>query len=168
MTEDIPRILRQYRSSRDLFRAARDAVGERGRMMERIKVLESARLPRGVSFDKTPAPSRAAEANGAASVAFLDASERMRSRVDHCDAVVDAACAVLYGDGDGGIAKLLTAHHADVIFLHYLADATWDSTADAVGVSRSTAIRKAAEAMEFADGLGIAKCAEAYACATAS
>ena len=168
MTEDIPRILRQYRSSRALFRAARDAISERERMTDRLRVLESNRLPKGVSFDKGPAASRTAQANGAASVAFLDASERMRSRIDHCDAVVDAACAVLYGDGAGGIAKLLTAHHADVIFIHYLADATWDSTAEAVGVSRSTAIRKADEAIKFADAFGVVKCATAYGCATAS
>lgn len=91
-------------------------------------------------------------------VNFLSFEERTQYRVDRDRIITAAVYRVCYGDDDlraGGLAAAVGRTSADIVWDRYgVPFCEWTEVAHAHGVSRSTAIRRAARAAEAIDTLG--------------
>lgn len=93
-----------------------------------------------------------------ATIALVDLEERYRSIMAEDESLLEFASLVLYGEGGrGGLAALLDSSHAEVVFRRYLAVETWDGLAQAMFISRRSAIRYAAEAFDVIDAHGFTR-----------
>lgn len=142
-----------YRSAEDLFEAARDAGRERARALLQMERMDAARGLRAASFSERRG---GMSSDGmAATVDFMDWTERMRGRIEDDDRLLGYATAVLYGwEGNGGVASLLSSLHADAVFWRYLADEPWRTCAACLGSSERVLQRACREAFDLCDALG--------------
>ena len=149
------RVKCDYSSARDLFEAARSAAIELSRIRRRLEELQSPR-----SGDPLQGGSGArADVNGmGATIALVDLEGRYRSIIAEDESLLAFASLVLYGEGgEGGLAALLDSSHAEVVFRRYLEAETWDEVAEAMFISRRSAIRYAGEAFDVIDAHGFSR-----------
>lgn len=144
-----------YQGARDLFAAARDASADAEYIRRRIERMEAAEGVRGASLSPSVSGSRA-DVNGTSRTdARVDYEARVARRLEEDYALIDVACAVLYGDdGTGGVAALLGTRVADLLWHHYLDCESWDEAAEAVGMPRTTAFREKDKALDLVDMYG--------------
>lgn len=147
-------VLSQYSCASDLFAAVKDAATERRGLEAKLKTLEERRGLSGAPWGES-VQSASDDANGTMrSVAYLDACSIVERRMEEDAALVDAACAVLYGDGAGGVASLLSPTHADVLFHRYIGGDTWSAVANKACLARCTAYSMRDAAFDLIDALG--------------
>ena len=122
---------------REFFESAREASADAERCRRQLMRLEASALSlggggQGPRVRSTPDPRRME----ARAVRHADMEERLEARMEADYALIDRACAVLYGDGRrSGLDMLLSPVAADVLWWRYLDGATWERVARAVGPS---------------------------------
>ena len=142
-------------TARDLFEAAAEASRDAAALRRRLERMESGEGVRAASLARSSSGGRA-DVNGMGRVnARIDLEAVTRSRVEADYALIDLACAVLWGPtGEDGAASLGCQVAADVVWHHYLAGETWESAARGVGMSASSARRECARLFDLVDALG--------------
>lgn len=145
----------QYQSAREFFDAARAAARESRAIRLQLAAMEQQAVAIGSGgfesrVHSTPNPDRMA----ARVAALADRRAVLEQRQAECDALVDAACRVLYGTDDGRGLYALVGWPADAIWHHYLALHTWDETARLVAYSKGHVRRMVAAAFDLADANG--------------
>lgn len=141
-------------SARELFAASRRASDDAEYLKRRLDRMESAEGVRGASLSPAVSGSHW-DVNGTARVcARIDFEAATHARMEADYAVIDYACAVLYGaDGRSGLAVLAGPRTADLLWYRYLDGRPWTLAASAVGLNLRTAQRKADEALDLVDFL---------------
>lgn len=138
--------------ARDLFRRASECSRDAAYINRRLAAMESAEGVRGQSYAPIVSHTKV-DVNGTDRVvARMDYERRVRDQLEEDYAVIDYACAVLYGeDNRGGIAALVGAQLADLLWHHYLDGETWECAAGIVGIPERTAYRRAEMALDLVD-----------------
>lgn len=142
-----------YATAYELFEAARDAAQQNESMRRRIERMEMAEQSsgQGEPVSKGSIADRMARID-----ARLDLEEDFRQAMDENWALIDHATSVLYGaDMQTGLAKAFGIQYADAIWWRYLAAAKWDDVADALSISRRTAVSRVQVGIDFIDANGI-------------
>lgn len=144
-----------YRTAREFFEAAREAARDAARISRQLDGMERRALALGGGgFEprvrSTPDPDRI----GRSVSAMVDHEAALRQRADDDYALIDAACAVLYGPDNRSGLYALVGWPADAIYHHYLALRTWEETAYLLGYSAPHVRRQVAAALDVADGNG--------------
>lgn len=146
-----------FRDARELFESAREASRDAERIHTQLQHMEQrSQSLGGGGFEprvrSTPDPQRME----ARSVAHMDMEERLRERQEQDYALIDLACCVLYGrDSETGLSVLVPAWWCDALWWHYLDDATWERTADAVHYSAQRCKQVRSIAFDIIDSWGI-------------
>lgn len=142
-------------SAVEMFTNAARASADAEYLRRRIERMEASEGLRGASLTGS-VRSSSPDANGMSRVdARIDFERIAHDRIEEDYALIDYACAVLYGrDGKAGIASLLGIRPADLLWYHYLDGKGWDAAAVTVGCSRSTAFREKNQALDLIDMLG--------------
>ena len=146
----------QFTSAREVFEAAREASRDAERIRRQLAAMEGrATALQGGGFEprvrSTPDPDRI----GRSVAAMVDVEAKLRERQDEDYALIDFACAVLYGtDSDAGLWSLV-GWRADALHLHYLGCMTWAEVGAVLGYSPEHACREAMAALDTADAWGI-------------
>ena len=144
-----------FRTAREFFEAAREAARDARRISRQLDGMERRALALGGGgFEprvrSTPDPDR----TGRAVAAMLDNEAVLRARQESDYALIDSACAVLYGPDNRSGLYALVGWPADAIWHHYLGLRTWDETADLMGYSAPHVRRQVAAALDVADANG--------------
>ena len=144
-----------YRTAREFFEAAREAARDARRIGRQLDGMERRALALGGGgFEprvrSTPDPDRI----GRDVSAKVDNAAILRERQEADYALIDAACAVLYGPDNRSGLYALVGWPADAIFHHYLALRTWDEVADMMGYSAPHVRRQVSAALDVADANG--------------
>lgn len=144
-----------YRTAREFFEAAREAARDAARISRQLDGMERRSLALGGGgFEprvrSTPDPDR----TGRAVAAMLDNEAVLLARQESDYALIDAACAVLYGPDNRSGLYALVGWPADAIWHHYLGLRTWDETADLMGYSTRHVQRAVDAALDYADAAG--------------
>ena len=144
-----------YRSAREFFEAAREAARDARRVSRQLDGMERRALALGGGgFEprvrSTPDPDRIGRAVGA----MVDNEGVLLQRQEADYALIDAACAVLYGPDRRSGLYALVGWPADAIFHHYLGLRTWEDTADLMGYSTRHVQTCVAAALDVADANG--------------
>ena len=145
----------QYASAREFFEAAREAARDAERIRRQLDAMEQRSLSLGGGgFEprvrSTPEPDRMASRV----VATVDVAERLQQRQDEDYALIDAACAVLYGADNRSGLYAIVGWPADAIYHHYLALRTWKDTARMMGYSQQHVRRQVNVALDVMDANG--------------
>lgn len=144
-----------YASAREFFDAAREAARDAQRIARQLDGMERRALALGGGgFEprvrSTPDPDRIGRAVGA----MVDNEGVLLQRQEADYALIDAACAVLYGPDNRSGLYALVGWPADAIYHHYLGLRTWEETADLMGYSTRYVQRSVAWALDYADAAG--------------
>ena len=143
-------------SARDIFEEARAAAIDAERTRRSLAAMEARE---GVSGQSWEVRSSAGSPDPMSGVdARLDREREWHARIERDYAVVDHACCILYGaaqDGHGGVAALLSASVADVLWWRYCAAESWRYAADVVGYSESWCHEHAQVAFDLIDSIGV-------------
>jgi hypothetical protein len=144
-----------YRSAREFFEAAREAARDAQRISRQLDGMERRALALGGGgFEprvrSTPDPDRIGRAVGS----LLDNEAILLQRQESDYALIDAACAVLYGPDNRSGLYALVGWPADAIWHHYLGLRTWEDTADLMGYSTRHVQTCVAAALDYADSNG--------------
>lgn len=148
-----------FTSSRELFEAARQAAIDADRCRRQLEAMEHRALSVG-------RPSLEAHVSGGGDpdrigrdvAALVDREAELCNRIESDYALIDSACAVLYGsDGtSAGLATLAPPSWSDAIYHRYLGLRTWAEVAAMMGVSVSYAQKMVRAAFDIADANGLA------------
>lgn len=150
-----------YSSSRELFEAARAASQDAETCREQLLGMESAALAlQRPNFEAHVGGGGDHDHMAGRVAALVDTEERLRRRQDEDYALIDSACAVLYGreqDAHGGLCSIAPPWWADLLWWRYLAAETWATVAEIMGVSERHAHNVASSAFELLDSYGMAQ-----------
>lgn len=140
-------------TSRDYFAQVRDAAIDAERTRRTLAAMESRE---GVKAQRYGASVQGGTRDVmAATDARLDRELAWRDRIERDYALIDHACALIYGvDNRGGIAALLGTATADAMFWRYCAAVSWADVAKAVSYSQAWCFRAVATAHDLVDSLG--------------
>lgn len=144
-----------FGSAREFFDFARSAAQDAERIGRQLAEMEVRAEGIGSGgFEprvrSTPDPDRMA----GRVVANADHKERLEARREEDYRVIDAACAVLYGEDNRSGLYALVGWPADAIYHHYLALRTWEDTAGMLGYSARYTQEQVRWALELADANG--------------
>lgn len=145
-----------YESARGLFDAAREAATDVQRVTKELDVLERGEGSTAYgahSFEARIRVGRTCDRTANMAVTRADRREQLSRRLEADYAVIDAACAVLYGNDQmhDGLATLVPSWWCDAIYYHYLALWKWKDVASFLCYSTEHVIRSASAALETAD-----------------
>ncbi len=149
-----------YQSARELFEAAREASRDAERIRSQLLAMEGRALSLGGGgFDPRVSSSHDPDRMGREISALVDRERELRRRQEEDYALLDLACAVLYGDdNDAGLDKLVPeGWWADVLWWRYLDGATWEEVGRAVGYSPRRCFDIAQAALDIVDANGLAR-----------
>lgn len=126
-----------YASAEDFFEAVREASREAERTRLTLIQMESREGVRAQGYE----PRVSVGGNGdkmATTDARMDYEQRMAERIEQDYALLDMACAVLYGreSGKGGVDALVGSAVADCISFRYVDARPWSEVAALLGYSR--------------------------------
>lgn len=156
VTPDVAQMLCQCGSARELFDLARDCARDAEAVRRHLAQMEAREGVRGMDYSKPNITSTATSTGFPATEARLDYERAKAAQVELDEGVMDAACAVLWGeDMRGGAAALTSETHAQVVWWHWLALAPWPEVAQRVGYSERRCQQMAAELFETVDGVGV-------------
>lgn len=141
-------------AARDLFERARKCSRDAAYLRTRVERMKASEGVRGASLAPSVSGSKA-DVNGTARVdARIDFEAMTRDRLEEDYAVIDYACAVLYGeDNHSGLSALLGSQVADLLWHHYLDDESWETSAEKVGMPPRSCYRRAQSALDLVDFL---------------
>ena len=149
-----------FTSARDLFEAAREASRDAERIRRQLTAMEdrAAALQSG-GFEPRVRASREPDQVGTRVAALVAREHELRKRQQEDYAMLDLACAVLYGDANkAGLDKLVPeSWWADVLWWRYLDGSTWEQVGEAVGYSPRRCFDVAQAALEIVDAYGLAR-----------
>lgn len=159
----------QFADARSLFEAAREATIEITRNRNILREMEAGEGVRGANIagiGHAPGVSDPYLATDRR----IDFEAMKQADIAEDEALIDYACAVLYGRDqmgrDGGLWTLAPHACADVICLRYCMGMEWDDVAAAVHYSVRWAQRRAATGFEVIDAYGFAATIEGRGRAT--
>ena len=116
--------------ARDWFEQIRAEVIECARMEDDLLKLRAQTGPRGQSYEMVAHSSGTSDGSGPI-LRVAQAEQELDVRQARCDAMIEEAMDVLYGeDGRGGLARLKGTATADCICGHYLMGMKWQDVAD--------------------------------------
>lgn len=144
-------------SARDLMEAARSASDDYARCERQLIALR-------LRAESLGGGTSAGSVGGTSShdglerrvVALADRGRELEGRMLRDEAVMDAACEVLYGDGDAGLSALVPKFWADALWWHYVQGETWARVGRTLGYSPQHLKDVARAALEVADACGLA------------
>lgn len=141
-------------TSRDFFESVREAALDAERTWRQLQAMESRE---GVKAQRYGARVQGGSRDVmAATDARMDRERAWASRIERDYALIDEACAIIYGiDNRGGIASLLGTATADAMFWRYCAAVTWPEVAKAVCYSEPWCYKAVAVALDMVDALGV-------------
>lgn len=149
-------MLCQCGSARELFDLARDCARDAEAVRRHLAQMEAREGVRGMDYSKPNIQSTTTSTGFPATEARMDYERAKQRQVELDEGVMDAACAVLWGDDmRGGAAALTSETHAQVVWWHWLALAPWNTVAEQVSLSERQCQRMAQEIFETIDGVGI-------------
>lgn len=140
--------------ARDFFDEVRAAAIDAERARRMLDAMTAREGVRAQGYEPHSAggiadPMRATDAR-------IDREAGWRDRIERDYALIDEACAVIYGPGNtGGIASLLGLPTADAVWWRFCGAASWEKVSKAVGYSRRWCIGACATAFDLIDSLGI-------------
>ena len=144
-----------YRTAREFFEAAREAARDAARISRQLDGMERRALALGGGgFEPRVRSTPDADRIGRAVDSLLDNEAILRERRESDYALIDAACAVLYGPDNRSGLYALVGWPADAIWHHYLGLRTWEDTADLMGYSTRHVQTCVAAALDVADANG--------------
>lgn len=118
--------------ARDWFEAIRSEVLECARLEDDLLELRAQTGPRGQSYEMV-AHSSGTSDGSAPILRVAQAEQELDVRQARCDAMIDDAMVVLYGeDGRGGLARLMDSATADCIYGRYLMGMKWQEVANEI------------------------------------
>ena len=126
-----------YASAEDFFEAVRNASREAERTRLTLLQMEAREGVRAQGYE--PRVSMGGNADKmAATDSRIDYESRMAERIEQDYALLDMACAVLYGreSGKGGVDALMGSAVADCISFRYVDARPWSEVAALMGYSR--------------------------------
>lgn len=150
--------LGSYGCARDLFEAARDAAEDAERTSRTIERMEGREGVRAQSYQ--PRTLGGGGDSMRATDARIDYESRVRRRREEDYALIDLACAVIYGSdqtGSGGVAAMLGPAYADALWWRYCAAATWPEVAEGCGMSERWCQRSMRVSFDTIDSYGLAR-----------
>lgn len=148
----------QFADARSLFEAAREATIEITRNRNILREMEAGEGVRGANIagiGHAPGVSDPYLATDRR----IDFEAMKQADIAEDEALIDYACAVLYGRDQmgrtGGLYTLAPHACADVICLHWCMGAKWEEVTRRVKYSKSHAQRLAAQGFDVIDAYGI-------------
>lgn len=149
-----------YSSAREFFEAVRTASIDAERIrrtLERMGVREQVRAQSYESRGRGGGTTDAMRATDER----MDYEARIRRRQEEDYALIDAACDIIYGNGqngDSGIEAIVGPAAADCMWWRYCAAGTWQEVAEGCGMSRSWCQSVGVPtALDCADALGMSR-----------
>ena len=144
-----------YADAREFFEAVRSASMDLERIRRELESMEErATALGGGGFDPRVRSTPAHDRMGNAVAALVDRETKLRAQQDDHYALIDRACALLYGtDNDLGL-RVSFGWPADALYHHYLALRTWDETARILGYSASHVRNMSKAALDYVDAHG--------------
>lgn len=141
-------------TSRDFFDSVREAALDAERTRRQLEAMESRE---GVKAQRYGSSVQGGSHDVmAATDARIDRERAWAARIERDYAIIDEACAIIYGiDGRGGVASLLGNPTADAMFWRYCAAVSWAEVAKAVCYSQAWCFRAVAVAFELIDSAGV-------------
>ena len=141
-------------TARDFFEQVREAAKDAERTRRQLEAMESRE---GVKAQRYGASVQGGTSDPMAPTdARMDREAVWHRRIERDYALIDEACAIIYGtDNAGGIASLLGTATADAMFWRYCAAVTWDEVATNVNYSRPWCYQAVGVALEMVDALGV-------------
>ena len=126
-----------YRDARDFFESVREASREAERTRLTLLQMEAREGARAQTYAERVSVGGERD-RMAQTDARMDYEERMRERIEQDYALLDMACAVLYGreSGKGGVDALMGSAVADCISFRYVDARPWSEVAQLLGYSR--------------------------------
>lgn len=145
-----------FASSRELFEAAREASRDAERIRRQLDAMEQRALSLGGGMGERVSSTGEPDRMAGRVAALVDMESALRERQESDYALLDLACAVLYGtDSEGGLSVLVPSWWCDVIWWRYLAGETWERVGSAVGYSPHRCWEVACLAFDVCDGWGL-------------
>ena len=147
--------LYDYTSARDLFEAVREASREAERTRLTLMRMEASEGVRAQGYEATGRSGHRAD-DKARTDARIDYEARMDDRIREDYALMDLACAVLYGTdtGKGGLDALMGSAVADCLCFRYVQARPWSEVSALTGYSKSQCRRLCAQGMDACDFFG--------------
>ena len=144
-----------FGSAREFFDYAREASRDAERIGRQLAEMEVRAEGIGSGgFEPRVRSTPTHDKMGSAVASFVDREQKLRAQQEYDYAIIDKACALLYGtDNEHGLRSLL-GWPADALFHHYLALLTWDATAQILGYSASHVRNQANAALDYLDANG--------------
>lgn len=146
----------QFTSARELFEAAREASRDAERIRRQLDAMEQRALSLGGGMGERVSSTGEPDRMGGRVAALVDMEAALRERQEADYALLDLACAVLYGTGSHDGLWSLVGWRADAIAHHYLNGMTWAQVAELMGYSQRYLWDQVQMAMDVCDGYGIA------------
>lgn len=148
----------EYARAADFFDAVRRAALDAERVTRRLAQMEAREGVRAQSYEAQGRGTRS-DVNGTdATVGRMDWEGRIAARREQDYALIDSACAVIYGNdqtGMGGIASLLGSAAADAVWWRFCGAAQWREVAQRVEMSERWCREQVAAAMDVCDAYGM-------------
>lgn len=159
----------EYADARDFFDAVRRAAVDAERIGRRLERMAAREGVRAQGYEAQGRGTRS-DVNGTdATVGRMDWEGRIAARREQDYALIDSACAVIYGNdqtGMGGIASLLGSAAADAVWWRFCGAAQWREVAQRVEMSERWCRDQVAAAMDVCDAYGMEamRCGLGVAC----
>lgn len=148
---------RRYADAREFFAAVRDASREAGRIQTTARRMQDSEGLRGSGGFEPRVRSTNSDPTGMSRVdARIDFEAANERRLEEDYALIDAACAVIYGrDGRGnGLERLMGSAVSDCMWWRYCAAESWAVVALSCGYSKSQCRRLCAQGLDACDFFG--------------
>lgn len=145
-------------TAREFFESAAEASREIDRICWRLDAIDAGMEGVGSpSFEPRVSGGNGLHATERRLARAIDEKTVLEARLEKAYDLIDAANAVLYGDGfSDGLAALVPPWWADALALHYLNGETWASVGKALGYSESHVKQRACAAFDVLDAHGVA------------
>lgn len=145
-----------FTSARELFESASEASRDAERISRQLVAMEQrAEGMGGGGFEPRVRSTGEPDRMAGRVATMVDVERKMRARQREDYAIIDYACAVLYGtDNDSGLFSLM-GWRADALFHHYLGGHTWAQVGAMLGYSEQYVWQQAQVALDTCDGWGL-------------
>ena len=147
----------RYADAREFFAAVRDAAREAGRIQSTARRMQGSEGLRGSGGFEPRVRSTNSDPTGMSRVdTRIDFEAANERRLEEDYALIDAACAVIYGrDGRGdGLERLMGSAVSDCMWWRYCAAESWAVVALSCGYSKSQCRRLCAQGLDACDFFG--------------
>lgn len=145
-----------WASARELFEVVREASQDAERIRRQLDAMEQRTLSLGGGMGQRVSATGEPDRMGSRVAALVDMEQTLRERQEADYALLNLACAVLYGtDNEGGLSSLVPSWWCDVLWWRFLNASTWEQTAAAVGYSAHRCWEVACLAFDVCDGWGL-------------